>query len=125
MDGDLVPENRSDLQLSHTPLTLELPAGSPAGARYQAVVRQLSDYGTLGQEAGTAALAQVRPSLRRVIGFEGFVLRTDHGAEKQFRSREDRLAELARWAWQARIRTTVFAEDHEPYIAIRLDMHAR
>ena len=214
-------------------LTLELPAGSPAGARYQAVVRQLSDYGTLGQAAGTAARAQVRPSLRRVIGafqisvpiapagellpseernlaffrwvlstlvpadrwypvmeryvqeialrvkafggdparigpsptgqpgphhpphrppepfpgprpgqvaytgkverliydrfgdFEGFVLRTDHGAEQQFRSREDRLAELARWAWQARIRTTVLADEHEPYLAIRLDMHAR
>src|ERR1700689_1466636 len=49
-------------------LTLELPAGSPAGARYQAVVRQLSDFGTLGQAPGTAARAQVRPSLRRVIG---------------------------------------------------------
>src|ERR1700683_5263183 len=49
-------------------LTLELPAGSPAGARYQAVVRQLSDYGTLGQPAGTAARAQERPSPRRVVG---------------------------------------------------------
>ena len=214
-------------------LTLELPAGSPAGARYQAVVRQLSDFGTLGQAAGTAGRIQVRPSPRRVIGafqisvpiapaaellpseernlaffrwvlstlaptdrwypvmeryvqeialrvkafggdparigpsptgqpgphhpphrqpepfpgpghgqvahtgkierlvfdrfgdLEGFVLRTDHGEEKQFRSREEHVAELARWAWQARIRTTVLAEVHEPYIAIRLDMHAR
>jgi hypothetical protein len=57
--------------------------------------------------------------------FEGFVLRTDHDAEQQFRSREDRLAELARWAWQARITTTVLADEHEPYLAIRLDMHAR
>jgi len=49
-------------------LTFELPAGSPSGARYQTVVRQLSDHGTLGQAVGTAALARVRPSLRRVIG---------------------------------------------------------
>jgi hypothetical protein len=208
-------------------LTLELPSGSPARARYQAVVRQLSNF------ANVDALAAQRPGLRRVIGafqisipivapedllpseerslaffrwvlstmaptdrwrpvmeryikqislrvqafggdptrigpspvghvgphppthgepepfpgprhgevahtgkierlifdrfgdLEGFVLRTDHGAEKQFRSRELRLAELARWAWQARIRTTVFAEKREPHIAIRLDLHAQ
>jgi hypothetical protein len=214
-------------------LTLELPSSSPAGARYQAVVRQLSNFATLSQAARAADSAAVRPSMRRVIGafqiaipiiapeellpseernlaffrwvlstvaptdrwypvmeryvqqislrvkafggnpdgigpspighvgphppthgppepfpgpshgqvahtgkierlifdrfgdFEGFVLRTDHGAEKQFRSREERLAELARWAWQARLRTTVFAKEHEPYIAIRLDIHAQ
>ncbi len=207
-------------------LTLELPSGSPARARYQAVVRQLSNFGTLDEAANDAALAARRPGLRRVIGafqisipivapehllpseerslaffrwvlstlaptdrwrpvmeryvqqislrvqafggnptgigpspvghvgphppthgepepfpgprhgqvahtckiewlifdrfgdFEGFILRTDHGAEKQFRSRELRWAELARWAWQARITTTVFAEKREPYIAI-------
>jgi hypothetical protein len=214
-------------------LTLELPTGSPIGTRYQASVRQLSNFGTLDEATKVADLAAVRPSLRRVTGafqisvpilaaekllpseernlaffrwvlstisptdrwypvmqryvqqislrvkafggdptrigpspighvgphrpahrrpepfpgpghglvghtgkierlifdrfgdFEGFVLRIDDGQEKQFRSREERVAELARWAWQARIRTTVFAHEHEPHIAIRLDMHAQ
>jgi hypothetical protein len=213
-------------------LTLELPSGSPGGAHYQAVVRQLSNFGTLDQAAEVVGLATVRPSLRRVIGafqisvpivapqellpseertlafflwvlstvshtdrwypvmeryvqqislrvkafggnpaqikpsptgyvgphhpthgqpepfpgprhgqvaytgkierlifdrfgdFEGFVLRTEHGVEMQFRSHELRVAELARWIWQARIRTTVFAKEQEPDIAIRLDVHA-
>jgi len=55
---------------------------------------------------------------------EGFVWRTDHRAERQFGSRGEHLAGLVRWAWQARIRMAVYAEEHQPYIAIRLDMHA-
>jgi len=43
-------------------LTLELPPGSAAGARYRAVVRQLSNFGTPGEAAVAADLSTAQPT---------------------------------------------------------------
>jgi hypothetical protein len=56
--------------------------------------------------------------------FESFVLETDSGERRQFFSREPHLAELARFVWQARIRVTVFAKEHEPHVPDRIALHA-
>jgi hypothetical protein len=56
--------------------------------------------------------------------FEGFTLETDTGSEATFYSRERRMAELARWAWQARIRATVLAPHREPQIPVQIVLHA-
>ena len=56
--------------------------------------------------------------------FEGFALRTEHGAEHCFHSREHEIEALALLAWSERIRLTVFAapnKPHEPQSIVFLD----
>jgi pro-kumamolisin-like protein/subtilase family protein len=47
--------------------------------------------------------------------FEGFLLRTEHGHEHRFHSREHAIEELVERAWTERIRLSVFVEAHEPH----------
>jgi hypothetical protein len=56
--------------------------------------------------------------------FEGFILATYGGTRQEFFSRQPHIEELARWAWQARIRTTVAVHEREPHIPVRIDLHA-
>jgi hypothetical protein len=55
--------------------------------------------------------------------FEGFTLETEAGEHRIFHSRERHVADLARWAWQERIRVTVFAREPEPHIPDRILLH--
>jgi hypothetical protein len=55
--------------------------------------------------------------------FEGFVLHTDCGAKVTFHTRERHFAELAKWAWSAQMRVTVFARDNQPRVPERIVLH--
>jgi hypothetical protein len=56
--------------------------------------------------------------------FEGFRLETEAGKHVTFWSREAEIAELAKWAWEARCRMTVLAPKSEPFVPERLLLHA-
>jgi hypothetical protein len=63
-------------------------------------------------------------SYDRFGDFEGFRLKTDGGTQQIFRSRERHIADVARWAWQERIRVTIFVRKSEPDVPERIDLHA-
>jgi hypothetical protein len=63
-------------------------------------------------------------SYDRFGDFEGFRLETDGGAQQIFHSRERHVADVARWAWQDRIRVTVFVRKSEPEVPDRIVLHA-
>jgi hypothetical protein len=56
--------------------------------------------------------------------FEGFRLETETGSRIVFHSRERDLAEVVKWAWQARLRVTVIAWRRKPHVPSRILLHA-
>ena len=56
--------------------------------------------------------------------FEGFRLETETGSRIAFHCRERDLAEVVKWAWQARLRVTVVAWKREPHVLSRILLHA-
>jgi hypothetical protein len=77
-------------------------------------------HGTLAEQTG-----KIDELLFDRFGdFEGFVLKTDSGPIERYYSRDPGLAELAVWAWQSRLRTTVISEPAHPHQPIRIHLHA-
>jgi hypothetical protein len=55
--------------------------------------------------------------------FDSFILHVDTGAKTVYYARERHLAELARWAWQAQYRVTVFSSTQHPNRPDRIILH--
>ena len=52
--------------------------------------------------------------------FEGFLLRSEHGHERLFQSRESEIEALVRFAWQQRVVITVITEPQDPHCPLSI-----
>jgi hypothetical protein len=55
--------------------------------------------------------------------FESFLLETQEGERIYFHSRENHIAELARFVWQARILVTILSRKRDPHVPDRIILH--
>ncbi len=80
-----------------------------------------SPHGTVGS-VSTLHRREARECTGKVNGviydrfgdFEGFLMMSEEGQERAFRSREHEIESLVRFAWRARVVITVISQAHEP-----------
>jgi len=74
-----------------------------------------------GSEHGHEATGKVCGVIYDRFGdFDGFLLRTEEGHERHYRSHEAEIESLARYAWLERVVITVVSDEHGPAAPVRI-----